>query len=123
MLAVESSSLSVSLAAAASTEARVGNVRFVQGDAERVSRGLVKEGRRFERAPRRSAPDRGPGDRALARDLGVRRLLYVACDAGALARDASGLIAAGFRLTTLQLVDMFPGTHHAETVAAFERAG
>ena len=90
VLAVESSSLSVSLAAAASTEARVGNVRFVQGDAERVSRGLVKEGRRFEvllvDPPRTGAPGIG----TLARDLGVRRLLYVACDAGALARDSAG---------------------------------
>jgi len=110
----------VRLAAAASTEAHVGNVRFVQGDAEKVSRGLVKEGRRFEvllvDPPRTGAPRVG----ALARDLGVPRLLYVACDAGSLARDAAGLIAAGFRLTTLQLVDMFPGTHHAETLAAFE---
>jgi 23S rRNA (uracil1939-C5)-methyltransferase len=49
-------------------------------------------------------------------------VLYAGCDAGALARDAAGLIAAGFRLTTLELVDMFPGTHHSETLAAFERA-
>lgn len=123
VLAVESSSLSVRLAVAASTEAQLGNVRFVQGDAETVSRGLVKERRRFEvllaDPPRTGAPGIG----SLARDLGVRRLLYVACDAGALARDAAGLVAAGFRLTTLQLVDMFPGTHHAETLAAFERAG
>ena len=122
VLAVESSALSVRLAVAASTEAHLGNVRFVQGDAEKVSRGLVKEGRRFEvllaDPPRTGAPGIG----GLARDLGVRRVLYVACDPGALARDAAGLIAAGFRLATLQLVDMFPGTHHAETLAAFERA-
>jgi 23S rRNA (uracil1939-C5)-methyltransferase len=80
----------------------------------------VKEGRRFDvllaDPPRTGAP----GLATLARDLGVRRLLYVACDAGALARDAAGLTGAGFRLTTLQLVDMFPGTHHSETLAAFE---
>ena len=39
VMAVESSSLSVRLVVAASTEGRVGNVRFVQGDAEKVSRG------------------------------------------------------------------------------------
>jgi len=123
VLAVESSSLSVGLAAAASTEAQLGNVRFVQGDAEKVSRGLVKEGRRFEVLLADPPRTGTPGIGALARDLGVRRVLYVACDAGALARDAAGLTAARFRLTTLQLVDMFPGTHHAETLAAFERAG
>ena len=123
VVAVESSPLSVRLAVAASTEAHLGNVRFVQGDAEKVSRGLVKEGRRFDLLvadpPRTGAPGLGP----LARDLGVRRLLYVACDAGALARDAAGLAAAGFDLRALQLVDMFPGTHHAETLALFERVG
>ena len=120
VLAVESSPLSVRLAVAASTEAHLGNVRFVQGSAEKVSRGLVKEGKRFEvllaDPPRTGSPGLGK----LARDLGVRRLLYVACDAGALAGDAAGLVSAGFRLTTLQQVDMFPGTHHSETLAAFE---
>jgi len=120
VLAVESSALSLRLAAAASREAGVGNVRLVQGDAGKVARGLVKEGRRFELLladpPRTGAPGLGP----LARDLGVRRVLLVACDAGALARDAAGLVGAGFRLTTLQLVDLFPGTHHSETLAAFE---
>jgi len=122
VLAVESSALSVRLAVAASTEAHLGNVRFVQGDAERVSRGLVKEGRRFELLLADPPRIGSPGLGGLARDLGVQRALYAGCDAGALARDAAGLIAAGFRLTTLQLVDMFPGTHHSETLAAFERA-
>jgi len=120
VLAVESSALSVRLAAAASTGAGLGNVRFVQGEAKNVCRGLVKEGRRFDLLladpPRAGAPGLGP----LARDLGVRRLVYVACDPGALARDAAALTGAGFRLTTLQLVDMFPGTHHSEALAAFE---
>ena len=120
VLAVESSPLSVRLAVAASTEAHLGNVRFVQGEAEKVSRGLVKEGRRFDvllaDPPRTGSPGLGP----LARDLGVRRVVYVACDPGALAGDAARLVAAGFKLTTLQLVDMFPGTHHSETLAAFD---
>jgi 23S rRNA (uracil1939-C5)-methyltransferase len=120
VLAVESSPLSVRLAVAASTQAHLGNVRFVQGNAEKVSRGLVKEGRRFDvllaDPPRTGSPGLGP----LARDLGVRRLVYVACDAGALAGDAAGLVAAGFRLSTLQGVDMFPGTHHSETLAVFD---
>lgn len=120
VLAVESSAVSVRLAVRASTEAHAANVRFVQGDAEKVSRGLVKEGRRFDLLlvdpPRTGAP----GLATLARDLGVRRLVHVACDAGALARDAAALVGTGFRLRALQLVDMFPGTHHSETIAAFD---
>jgi 23S rRNA (uracil1939-C5)-methyltransferase len=120
VLAVESSALAVQLAVTASSEARVGNVRFVQGDAEKVSRGLGKEGRRFDLLladpPRTGAPGLGPR----ARELGVRRLVYVACDAGALARDAAALSREGFGMRVLQLVDMFPGTHHSETLAVFE---
>ena len=119
VVAVESSPLSVRLAVTASTGAGLGNVRFVQGEAEKVCRGLVSEGRRFDLLladpPRTGSPGLGP----LARDLGVRRVVYVACDPGALARDAAGLVGAGFRLTAIQLVDMFPGTHHSETLAAF----
>ena len=120
VIAVESSAAAIRLASSASTEAGLGNVRFVQGDADKVSRGLVKEGRRFDLLladpPRTGAPGLG----ALARDLGVRRVVYVACEAGALARDAADLVKAGLGLRTLQLVDMFPGTHHAETLAVFE---
>jgi hypothetical protein len=113
VLAVESSALSVRLAVAASTEAHLVNVRFVQGDAEKVSRGLLKEARRFELLlvdpPRTGAPGLGP----LARDLAVRRLSTWPVTPVALARDAAGLTGGGVRLTTLQLVDMFPGTHHS----------
>jgi 23S rRNA (uracil1939-C5)-methyltransferase len=123
VLAVEESALAVRLAGKASTEAHLSNVRFVQGDAERVGRGLVKEGRRFDLLLADPPRTGAPGLAALAKELGVARLVYVACDAGALAGDSARLLVAGFRLRTLQLVDMFPGTHHSETLAAFERVG
>jgi hypothetical protein len=45
----------------------------------------------------------------------------VGCDAGALGRDAGALLRAGFEPQSLQLVDMFPGTHHVEAVLSFQR--
>lgn len=121
VLAVEESALSVRLSGKASTEAHLSNVRFVQGDAEKVCQGLVKEGRRFDLLLANPPRTGAPGLAMAAKELGVRRLVYVACDAGALAGDSARLVAAGFRLRTLQLIDMFPGTHHSETLAAFER--
>ena len=53
--------------------------------------------------------------------LEVRLLTYVACDPAALARDAGRLRAAGFRVGTLQLVDLFPQTPHIEAVMTFAR--
>ena len=47
---------------------------------------------------------------------------FLACDPVTFARDASRLIAAGWRLASLDLLDLFPNTHHVETLASFERA-
>jgi 23S rRNA (uracil1939-C5)-methyltransferase len=119
VVAVESSAVAVASASGASRAGAVANIRWVQGEAGRVSEGLVREGVRFDvllaDPPRTGAPTLG----ALARDLRVRRLLYVGCDAGSLARDAGRLVEAGFRLQTLQLVDLFPNTHHVEALLAF----
>lgn len=53
--------------------------------------------------------------------LGPRRLVYVACDPAALARDAAVLIARGYRLIRVVPVDQFSMTGHVEAVASFLR--
>ncbi|MFY2561263.1 class I SAM-dependent RNA methyltransferase [Corallococcus terminator] len=123
VLGVESSPVGVALAQRSALEAGVGNVRFVQGDARKVCDGLVSEGRRFDVCladpPRAGAP--GLAKWMVA--LGIRRVVYVACDPASLARDAAGLVAAGYKPQALQVVDMFPQTHHVEAVMSFERPG
>jgi tRNA/tmRNA/rRNA uracil-C5-methylase (TrmA/RlmC/RlmD family) len=47
---------------------------------------------------------------------------YLTCDPVTFARDASRLTASGWRISTLDLLDLFPNTHHVETLASFERA-
>lgn len=49
-------------------------------------------------------------------------IAYLSCDPVTFARDASRLIASGWRLATLDLLDLFPNTHHVETLSSFERA-
>src|SRR5690606_6618595 len=51
----------------------------------------------------------------------ARRVVYVACDPVALARDTALLAEAGFSLVEAQAWDLFPMTHHMETLATFER--
>jgi 23S rRNA (uracil1939-C5)-methyltransferase len=51
--------------------------------------------------------------------LGALRLVLVSCDLATFTRDARALIAGGYRLARVDLVDLFPQTYHAELVAAF----
>ncbi|MDR1428012.1 MAG: TRAM domain-containing protein [Bifidobacteriaceae bacterium] len=68
-------------------------------------------------------PRRGAGARVSAAIVQARprRVIYVACDPAALARDAAALIRGGYRLGEVSGLDLFPHTHHVECVAIFER--
>ncbi len=47
------------------------------------------------------------------------RILYVACEPSSLVRDAKVLLEAGFKLSKIGVMDMFPQTKHVETMALF----
>ena len=49
-------------------------------------------------------------------------ICYLSCDPVTFSRDANRLIASGWRLSSLDLLDLFPNTHHVETLSSFERA-
>jgi 23S rRNA (uracil1939-C5)-methyltransferase len=59
-----------------------------------------------------------PGARALAA-AGAPVLVLVSCDPVALARDAALLRGHGYRHEFTDVIDLFPGTHHVETVTRF----
>ena len=54
--------------------------------------------------------------------LNPKRIVYVACDPAALARDCAFANDLGWNLTKVRAFDLFPMTHHIEMVALFTRS-
>jgi 23S rRNA (uracil1939-C5)-methyltransferase len=55
--------------------------------------------------------------------LARKRVIYISCDPATLCRDLANLVQNGFIIQTIQPIDMFPQTHHIETVVALEKRG
>jgi tRNA/tmRNA/rRNA uracil-C5-methylase (TrmA/RlmC/RlmD family) len=68
-------------------------------------------------------PRSGAGrDVALAvASRGPARIIHVACDPAALARDIAAYLTGGYRLLAVRALDAFPMTHHVECVALLTR--
>lgn len=105
----------------AGAQPRLPGVRWIRGDVEKVVKGLLAEGAKFDRVlldPPRSG---AAGIARWAEGFASKRVVYVACDPASLARDAAELKQRGFLPGTVQLFDMFPQTHHVEAVMSFAR--
>ena len=50
-----------------------------------------------------------------------RQVAMVSCDPATLARDLAGLVAAGYRMERITMIDLFPQTFHMEAVVLLER--
>lgn len=51
----------------------------------------------------------------------ARSVVYIACDPASLARDTATLVSLGYELADIHAFDIYPMTHHVETVALFRR--
>lgn len=98
-----------------------GRATMVEGHAEEIVKDWATAGRGFDLVlidpPRRGARDLVEPLLALA----PKRILYVSCEPSTLARDLAPLVAGGYEFTRLRLFDMFPQTHHLESLAELVR--
>ncbi len=54
-------------------------------------------------------------------ELQSRQMALVACDPSTLARDLSALVAGGYEVVRMAMVDLFPQTYHLEAVVLLQR--
>jgi tRNA/tmRNA/rRNA uracil-C5-methylase (TrmA/RlmC/RlmD family) len=84
---------------------------------------VVKELKKFKRADVivLDPPRTGAGKPVIesAVQLKARAIIYVACDPAALARDTGYLNDAGYHLEDIRAFDLFPMTHHIESIALY----
>lgn len=67
-------------------------------------------------------PRAGLGPDAVQELIRVKapKIGIVSCDPSTLARDLKGLCAAGYKISSMTMVDLFPQTYHMETVTQLE---
>jgi 23S rRNA (uracil1939-C5)-methyltransferase len=53
--------------------------------------------------------------------LQPKQVAVVACDPATLARDLAGLLATGYRIERMTMVDLFPQTYHVEAIVLLQR--
>jgi 23S rRNA (uracil1939-C5)-methyltransferase len=100
----------------------IDNAKFFAGDVRLVLRELV------ERAGKPDVlvvdpPRAGLSQKVVRRviETAPKRIVYVSCNPTTLAPNAAQLVEAGYELTKVRPVDMFPQTPHVECVAQLER--
>lgn len=114
VIAIEGSSVSARYARMNAPE----NVKVIEAPVERQVKHLPKGDFIFLDPPR-------AGTRREVVDMVAERtrevVSWLSCDPVTFARDASRLLSAGWKLESLDLLDLFPNTHHVETLARFGR--
>jgi 23S rRNA (uracil1939-C5)-methyltransferase len=100
----------------------IDNVHFFAGDVRLAMRDLVEKAGRPEVLVI-DPPRAGLSQKIVRRiiESGPRRIVYVSCNPTTLAPNAAQLVEAGWELTKVKPVDMFPQTPHVECVAQLVR--
>lgn len=109
---------------AAANFSSVPSVSVRRGKVEHVLARLAQDGKgsRFKSVVL-DPPRTGAGKQAIQRiaELTQEAVVYVSCDPASFARDVSYFGQQGFELIELTAWDLYPHTHHLETVALFRR--
>ncbi|MCH5278888.1 MAG: 23S rRNA (uracil(1939)-C(5))-methyltransferase RlmD [Christensenellaceae bacterium] len=98
------------------------NASFICGKAESLLPRLIEDGKHADALvldPPRKGADKPALDAIIASN--IPRIAYISCNPATLARDCRILADGGYGIESVQPVDMFPMTHHVETVVLMLR--
>jgi 23S rRNA (uracil1939-C5)-methyltransferase len=100
----------------------IDNAHFFAGDVRLALRELVEKAGRPDVLVV-DPPRAGLSQKVVRRiiEAAPKRIVYVSCNPTTLAPNAAQLVEAGYELTKVRPVDMFPQTPHIECVAQLER--
>ena len=124
VLGIESSDESFQMANRNARRARSENVRFISSQVREFLADAASDQGSPDLIlldPPRSGVK--PKVLKLLADLGAANISYVSCNPSTLARDIKGLGEYGYRVTDITTLDMFPQTHHVETVVYLSLGG
>jgi 23S rRNA (uracil1939-C5)-methyltransferase len=119
--AIEGQGSSIRCATLNASRTTLSNTTFKKQPVHKGCLQLIEDNQSFDciliDPPRGGAPE-------LSSQLGKlckSRLVYISCDPATLCRDLADLQKEGFSIQKIQPVDMFPQTHHIETVVLLEK--
>lgn len=120
VVGVESAAASLEQARENARRAGMSNISFLQEQA--ASFAARTDLGSFDRVV--VDPPRGGLEPLVVEALGKsppREIRYVSCDPATLGRDLGRLVPSGLALDRLVLLDLFPNTHHVESIATLKR--
>lgn len=126
ILSVEGAPAAVRSARRNLKEAGADNVTVLEGDVVKVLRSLGNTARSRLTHPDiilLDPPRSGAGRRACEQisETGARSIIYISCNPASLARDTAYLLDSGYTLDSIYAHDIYPMTHHVETVAVLSK--
>ena len=117
---VEDSYDAVELAKINSANAKLGNIEFRTESVRRFLSNVVESGLDFVLLdPPRAGTEKDTIMNLIR--LKPKHVSYVACEPSVLARDLKRFVEGGYEIDSITALDMFPQTHHIETVVHLKR--
>jgi 23S rRNA (uracil1939-C5)-methyltransferase len=121
VLGIEGQGAAIRCAKLNAVKAGLSNTGFLKSPIHSACIDLVRKENVFDCVildpPRQGAPELA----AHLAEITAKRLVYISCDPATLCRDLAGLTDNGFSISRIQPVDMFPQSHHIETVVLLEK--